>query len=89
MQRMVATPGEMQKSSSQEAPHSTEGLSASVSPQSHWRDPSNATQDTQLAREGVKWPEMSSNTEWQQLDDDFNKILDISLVGQQSKNSTQ
>nr|XP_023657820.1 uncharacterized protein LOC111838758 [Paramormyrops kingsleyae] len=42
---------------------------------------SDASRQLQPAKERVKWPRMNSNKEWQQLDEDLNKILDVALAG--------
>lgn len=42
---------------------------------------SDASQKPQPARERVKWPRMSSNMEWKQLDEDLDKILEVALAG--------
>ncbi len=77
-QRIVETLSEMQEDFSQEAPHSTGDLAASVLPQSHRKD---FFSTTQPMREKVKWPPANDNIAWNQLDQDLNRVLEATLAG--------
>ena len=83
VQRTGVAPGETQESSRQQVPHSTGDLSAPMSPQDLRRDPPDATPESQPhpARERIKWPKMSNNKEWYQLDQDLDKTLEVILAG--------
>lgn len=83
VQRTVVAPGETQESSSQEALHSTGDLLAPVSPQDLRWDPSNASPEcqTHTSRKWIKWPKMSDTKEWNQLDQDLEKLLEATLAG--------
>ncbi|RXN28473.1 hypothetical protein ROHU_019074 [Labeo rohita] len=83
MQRTVVAPGETQESSGQEEPHSPGDLSAPVSPQDLRKDSSNTSPEsqTQPARERIKWPKMGDTKEWDQLDQDLDKVLEATLAG--------
>ncbi|KAL7889466.1 hypothetical protein AOLI_G00017240 [Acnodon oligacanthus] len=75
--------GSYQESSRQEAPHSTGDLSAPVSPQDLRMDPPDANPKSQPhpVREQIKWPKMSNNKQWYQLDHDLDKMLEATLAG--------
>lgn len=83
MQRTVVTPGETQENSRQDAPHSTGDLSAPELPQDRGRDEPDANPVSQPhpARERIRWPKMSDNKEWNQLDQDLDKMLEATLAG--------
>ncbi|KAL0148227.1 hypothetical protein M9458_056459 [Cirrhinus mrigala] len=83
MQRTVVAPGETQESSRQEEPHSPGDLSAPVSPQDLRKDSSNTSPESQThpARERIKWPKMGDTKEWDQLDQDLDKVLGATLAG--------
>lgn len=80
MQCMVATLSETQEECSQEAPHITGDLSASVQPQSCRRDSPNTTPVIHLMREKVKWPLATNISAWSQLDQEHDRVLEATLA---------
>ena len=85
MQRRVETPRETQEITRQEAPQSTEDLSAVKLPQNPITVHSDASRQPQPAKERIKWPRMGNDKEWLQLDEDLDKILEVTLGGSVEK----
>lgn len=81
LQRSVATPCQAHVSTKPDAPHSTGDLLATTLHQNHTTVNTDTSQQHQPANKRVKWPMMNSNKEWQQLDKDAKKILEVALAG--------
>ena len=69
---------ELKENFSQEAPHSPGDFSASESPLAHWSNQTDAMpQTTEPTKEQINWPKMSNNTKWASLDDDLDRVLQV------------
>ncbi len=72
--------GEMQESSSQEAPHFSD-FSAPQSPTPQGSISTDAIPQPEPMKERIRWPKMSVIKEWASLDEDLNRILEVTSAG--------
>ncbi len=70
----------MQESSSQEAPHFSD-FSAPQSPTPQGSISTDAIPQPEPMKERIRWPKMSVIKEWASLDEDLNRILEVTSAG--------
>lgn len=81
MQRAGLESGEMQESSSQEAPYSAGDFSAPQSPTPQGSISTDAIPQPEPMKERIRWPKMSDIKEWASFDEDLNRILEVTSAG--------